>query len=150
MNLFTPAAVHRHNSVVVLLSQAGVSDSISVSFAGCGQFLHSKAIHSFMHTLEKEKAYTGKGGRNISLKEGVICQNWHFTLIRQWKIMQPPESAAHLSPSSVFRLHLVKCRGFIPAGVCCLETRRYQTEQRKHRLQNEYWMLCGFCHGSLL
>lgn len=51
-----PATVHRHNSAFVLISQAGVSDFISASFAKYGQFLHSKAarVHSSAR-LEREK-----------------------------------------------------------------------------------------------
>lgn len=40
-----PATVHRHSPVSVLISQAGVSDFISGSFAEYGHFLLSKDIH---------------------------------------------------------------------------------------------------------
>lgn len=53
-------AVHRHNFVVLLISQAGMSDSISGSFAENGQLLHSKAVRVLLNTiLERGKAFAG-------------------------------------------------------------------------------------------
>lgn len=46
--------------MVLLISQAGVSDSTSGSFAECGQLLHSEAIHVHSSTmLEREKTFAG-------------------------------------------------------------------------------------------
>lgn len=69
--------------MVALSSQAGVSESISGSFAECGQNMYIQA----QYLKEKKGIYT----RIRGLKEGVICQNQDFKQIRQRKIMQSQE-----------------------------------------------------------
>lgn len=110
-----------------LFFQAGVSDSISASFAEYGGL-------SALAQCSKVKRHLQEV---IRMKEGVICQNWHIKWIWQWWIepLQLP------FPLFLFCwLHLVRTSS--QQEPVALERLAYRLENSKHQLQNEYSMLC--------
>lgn len=128
------ARVHRHHVWLCFLHrQAWVSLSLL-------HLLNMDSPCTFMRNIWKRKK-KGIYTRIWGLKEGVICQNQDFKQIRQRRTLKR-ESAAHL-PLLYVRLHLVKAEASSQQEFCWFEALGYQTKQHKHRLQNEYSMLCG-------
>lgn len=109
-----------------LFSQAGVSDSISASFAE----------YVGLHTPVQCSKVKRHLQEVIRLKEGVICQNWHIKWLWQWWI----EPLRLPFPLFLFSwLHLVRTSS--QQEPVALETLAYRLENSKHQLQNEYSML---------